>query len=72
MTQEFLGLGMQNFHGTVFIWTQTYGKIFKLGISVPIMWCVTVTENVTRNGLFINNDSINNSQFKLVEKEKLK
>ena len=66
MTREFLGLGMQNFHGIVFIWTQTYGKIFKLGISVPLMWCVTVTENITRNGLFIN------SQFRLAEKEKLK
>ena len=29
ITQEFLGLRMRNFQGIVFIWTQTYGGIFK-------------------------------------------
>ena len=28
-TREFLGLGMLNFQGIVFIWTQTYREIFK-------------------------------------------
>ena len=29
MTQEFLGLKMRNFQGIIFIWTRTYGEIFK-------------------------------------------
>ena len=29
VTREFLGIRIQNFHGIIFIWIQTYGDIFK-------------------------------------------
>ena len=34
-TREFSGLGMRNFWGIVFIWTQAYGEIFKSALVYP-------------------------------------
>ena len=33
---------MQNFQGIAFIWTQTYGKLFQICISVPLIFYRTI------------------------------
>ena len=42
ITQELLGLGMQNFQGIDFVWTQTHAEIFKSALVYLYIIYVTI------------------------------
>ena len=53
ITQEFLGLRMQNFQGIDFIWTQKYRKIFKnVSFKVGLICVKEIPLNMMKNAFY--------------------